>query len=61
MLLTGENRSTWNETCPSSIVLITNPTWTGVEFHRGLHIEGPEVWHYCLHSNVDIFLYHISL
>ena len=36
MKLTGENRSTQGETCPSATLSTTNPTWTDPGSNPGL-------------------------
>jgi hypothetical protein len=36
MILTGENRKTWRETCPSSTLSTINPTWTDPGVNPGL-------------------------
>jgi hypothetical protein len=36
MKLTGENRSTRRETCPSATLSTTNPTWTDLGSNPGL-------------------------
>jgi hypothetical protein len=41
MKLTGENRSTWGNTCPSNILSTTNPTWTDPGSIPGLRGERP--------------------
>jgi hypothetical protein len=45
MILTGENRSTGGETCPSAILSTSNPTWTDPGSNPGLRVERPEPWH----------------
>jgi hypothetical protein len=37
MKLTGENRSTRGETCPSATLSTTYPTWTDPGSNPGLH------------------------
>jgi hypothetical protein len=39
MKLTGENRSTRGETCPSTTLSTTNPTWTDPGSNPGLRGE----------------------
>jgi hypothetical protein len=41
MKLTGENRSTRGNTCPSAILSTTNPTWTDPGSNPGLRGERP--------------------
>jgi hypothetical protein len=41
MKLTGENRSTRRETCPSATLSTTNPTWTDSGSNPGLRGEKP--------------------
>ena len=39
IILTRENRSTRRKTCLSAALTTTNPTWTGLILHLGLHEE----------------------
>jgi hypothetical protein len=41
MKLTGENRSTQGETCPSATLFTINPTWTDPGSNPGLRGERP--------------------
>jgi hypothetical protein len=41
MILTGENRSTRRETCPSATMSSTNPTYTEPGANSGLRGERP--------------------
>jgi hypothetical protein len=41
MELTGENRSTRGQTCPSATFSTTNPTWTNPGSNPGLRGERP--------------------
>jgi hypothetical protein len=41
MKLTGENRSTRGETCPSATLSTTNSTWTDPGLNPGLRGESP--------------------
>jgi hypothetical protein len=41
MKLTGENRSTRGEACPSATLSTTNPTWTDPVSNPGLRGERP--------------------
>jgi hypothetical protein len=41
MKLTGKNRSTWRETCPSATLSTTNPTGTDPGSNLGLRSEMP--------------------
>jgi hypothetical protein len=41
MKFTGENRSTWEKTCPSATLSTTNPTWTDPESKPGARSERP--------------------
>jgi hypothetical protein len=41
MKLTGENRSTRRETCHSTTLSTTNPTWTDPGSNPGLRCERP--------------------
>jgi hypothetical protein len=43
MKLTGENRSTRGETCPSVTLSTTNPTWTDPGSNPGLRGERPAI------------------
>lgn len=42
MIMTGENRSAWRQTCPSATTTTTNPTWTGLELNLSLCSDTPE-------------------
>jgi hypothetical protein len=41
MILTGKNRRTRRETCPSATLSTTNPTWIDPGANLGLHGERP--------------------
>jgi hypothetical protein len=41
MKLTGENRNTRGETCPSATLSTTNPTWTDTGSNPGLRSGRP--------------------
>jgi len=45
MILTGENRSTWRQTCRSAIMSTTIPTWTGRIYNVGLCSDTPKTTH----------------
>jgi hypothetical protein len=45
MKLTGENRSTRVNTCPSATLSTINPTWTGPGSNPGLRGERPATNH----------------
>ena len=45
MELTGKNRSTRGETCPSATLSTTNPTWTEQVSNQGLRGERPATNH----------------
>ena len=53
MKLTGENRSTRGNTCPSATVSTTNPIWTDPGSNPGLRGERPATnRRYCTYINV---------
>jgi hypothetical protein len=62
IILTGENRRTWTESCPSVTLSITNPTWTNMDANPGLRGEKPAInrlsharaYLNCLPSNVRV-------
>jgi hypothetical protein len=54
MKLTGENRSTRGETCPSATLCATNPTWIHSGSNPGLRGEKPET-NRLNHSTADTF------
>jgi hypothetical protein len=69
MILTGENRSTGRETCPSATLSTTNPTWIDLKSNLGLRGERPAIdslshgtalfWNrkfYCVLKNSPYFL-----
>jgi len=41
MTLTGENRSTRRETCPSAVLSTINHTWIDAGLNAGLQVHGP--------------------
>jgi hypothetical protein len=56
MILTGENRNTWAETCPSATLPTTNPIRIDLEFNPGLQGERPAI--NCLgHGMVKTFFW----
>ena len=50
MILTRENESTRRKTCLSAALTTTNPMWTGLILHLGLHEERHATNHLCLGS-----------
>jgi len=42
MIMTGENRRAWRQTCPSATISTTNPTWTGLGLNLSLCSDTPE-------------------
>jgi len=57
MILTGENRKTRRETCPSATLSTTNPTWTDPGANPGLSGERPAT-NRLSHGMAKLFISH---
>jgi len=47
MIMTGENRSSWRQTCPTAIISTTHPTRSGLGLNLGICSDTPEIT-YCI-------------
>jgi hypothetical protein len=57
IILTGENRCTWRNTCPSATLSTTSVTWTDVGLNAGLCEERTETYR----LSHDTSLYYFSV
>jgi hypothetical protein len=57
MILTGENRRTRRETCPSATLPTTNPTWNDLGANPGLRGERPATNDHGTAESMDLLIF----